>query len=232
MSLRELPLAWLEVGAVSPLQLPRSAGPAAKVGRGLEPQPSVSAAPLPPWPPFLPGCRHPSGFGCAIKGAYPRFIAGFCPQGVTNTSLWTLWSLEKQLESRVIRYKYTDTIPQGRGCHRSYLETGPWKRPEKGQRGPLQGCVSVRRGKGLPTSPLYTSSMTGAIPQPHSPQSAVTLGKAHSVGWRGGSTPPTHHHSPAGCHPSVWSLELTYSEAQACQGGKPCYVSFLSLAHT
>lgn len=41
-------------------------------------------------PPSPPGYKHPSCFGCTIKGACLRFIAGLCLQGVTNASLWTL----------------------------------------------------------------------------------------------------------------------------------------------
>ena len=35
--------------------------------------------------------QPPAGFGCTIKGAYPRFIAGLYPQGVTDARLWTLF---------------------------------------------------------------------------------------------------------------------------------------------
>ena len=87
--LGELPPIWLEagVGLAQPFvplwaQLLERAGPGA----------AAISQPLPYFlpPPSLPSRRYPSGFGCTIKGAYPRFIAGLCLQGVTNASLWTL----------------------------------------------------------------------------------------------------------------------------------------------
>lgn len=66
----------------------------------LEPRAGAQGARSHSHPSALPHFHHPAalsarlqplaGFGCTIKGAYPRFIAGLYPQGVTDARLWTL----------------------------------------------------------------------------------------------------------------------------------------------
>lgn len=110
---RQLPPTWQEVGEGSASPFPLQAG--LREWEWPQPQPSVSAAPL-PQAALSARSQAPGGFGCTIKEAYPRFIAGLGPQGVTDARLWTLWSLEKAI--RVPGYVGINiqTPPQGRGA--------------------------------------------------------------------------------------------------------------------